>query len=297
MKHAWLALTLVLLVSLLSAANAASPMPTPNPIPRPSSTTGHTDNDQQETERAASAFKNLNQSDRSQTPTATNSPPDGAEHFEGEIATSAIVQSVFAVLLFAATAAVAVFTCQLVSATRALEVATNKMTEAAKAQADAAEVSANVARAALVASARPRMIVRRVSVSRFEGGEPILLQFIVANVGGSPAHILESNFTIMAGTITDLPAIPPYTDFGNEFLGTPTFESGTSKPFTATDPGAIVPSDKTRIYDGGLRYRLLGYIQYRDDSGNIRRTAFCREKKPTQHRFLTVNDPDYEYED
>jgi hypothetical protein len=55
--------------------------------------------------------------------------------------------------------------------------------------AEAARTSAEIAHAALIAGSRPTIIVRRVSVSRLEQDLPIALQFIVANVGGSAAHI------------------------------------------------------------------------------------------------------------
>jgi hypothetical protein len=43
---------------------------------------------------------------------------------------------------------------------------------------------------------------------------------------------------------------------------------------------------------------FMGWIDYLDDTGLRRRTAFCREflQKDGGARFYAVNDPDYEYE-
>ena len=42
---------------------------------------------------------------------------------------------------------------------------------------------------------------------------------------------------------------------------------------------------------------VYGRLLYRDKLGNFRRTAFCRQWDEERDRFITVEDPDYEYED
>ena len=39
---------------------------------------------------------------------------------------------------------------------------------------------------------------------------------------------------------------------------------------------------------------VLGWVDYTDDAGNLRRTSFCRMF--VRGRFVPVNDPDYEDE-
>jgi hypothetical protein len=163
---------------------------------------------------------------------------------------------------------------------------------------EATETSARIANAALVAAARPKIIVRRVSVSRLEANYPVAIQFIVANVGGSPAHIFESNSTVLATANWDLPAIPPYQDYGEDRIGRHTLPSGTSVSITVDGKGTQPIKDLTTLRKDRIRILLLGYIQYRDDSGNIRRTAFCRQMgEHDPPRFSAVTDPDYEYAD
>jgi hypothetical protein len=40
---------------------------------------------------------------------------------------------------------------------------------------------------------------------------------------------------------------------------------------------------------------LLGYVKYRDEMKNLRRTFFCRRFDPKEGRFSEVLNPDYEY--
>jgi hypothetical protein len=39
----------------------------------------------------------------------------------------------------------------------------------------------------------------------------------------------------------------------------------------------------------------MGWINYADDLGFVRRTAFCRRFNPESGRFVAVDDPDYEH--
>jgi len=42
---------------------------------------------------------------------------------------------------------------------------------------------------------------------------------------------------------------------------------------------------------------FIGYIIYEDVLGGKRRMGFCRRYDETTERFITVNDPNYEYEE
>jgi hypothetical protein len=39
---------------------------------------------------------------------------------------------------------------------------------------------------------------------------------------------------------------------------------------------------------------IMGWIEYVDDLGFERRTAFCRKFDPSTSRFVAISDPDYE---
>jgi hypothetical protein len=59
---------------------------------------------------------------------------------------------------------------------------------------------------------------------------------------------------------------------------------------------AIQPHEWERIKSGLFVIYALGFIFYRDETGQHHKTAFCRRLDPYL-RFRKVDDPDLEYED
>ena len=59
------------------------------------------------------------------------------------------------------------------------------------------------------------------------------------------------------------------------------------------------PDEIYNINQKILKAYVLGWVEYADDLGNLRRTAFCRLWDPSFNRFrgFTEKDPDYEYSD
>ena len=55
----------------------------------------------------------------------------------------------------------------------------------------------------------------------------------------------------------------------------------------------------TLIRNGAGYWHLyvMGWVDYFDELGTRRRTAFCREFIPNKGRFFPVSDPDYEHEE
>lgn len=82
---------------------------------------------------------------------------------------------------------------------------------------------------------------------------------------------------------------------GNLSATAVTIAAGESVDFEFTSAEGITLAQRI-----GYQLFVMGWIEYRDDSGVVRRTAFCREFKPgplDDGRFCPVSDPDYEYED
>jgi len=184
--------------------------------------------------------------------------------------------------------------------------------DAAKESADAAKVAAEqsvegnrLARDEFAANHPPHIIVRRVSLD--EGtwffNQPVTkawkIQYIVANTGRGKASIFEGNATV-AEVEKGLPAIPPFDDEG-DFSGTFDLIAGESTPQFVYLKREVVDAFQSAIMiDGGkLEYKksiyFFGYVQYRDQIGIVRRTAFCRLFDLKSRRFVAVADPDYEY--
>lgn len=170
-------------------------------------------------------------------------------------------------------------------------------------QTDLAEKQHGLQRWQYLTTHRPKLIIRRISLD--EGtpiGIPIgmlwKIQFIIANVGGSHATIIESNATFLKFD-DGLPAIPPFSKEVNT-VKIPDREAGQSDPpeFLHLDTATINTLCQYQGHGNSKgAFHFFGYIQYQDDLEIVRRMAFCRRYDVITKRFSKVDDPEYEYSD
>ncbi len=141
-----------------------------------------------------------------------------------------------------------------------------------------------LARSEFLATHRPLL---RVRYFKYTGSTETDLQvtFTVVNVGKTTAHLLGSSVQI--AFFGDSPPTPVYVN-GQNVTRRRKLEPG------ASDEYGI--DRKTKRPDHLWLY-VYGYLMYADDVGNTRTTAFCRKYLAGRDRFITVDDPDYEYED
>ena len=165
----------------------------------------------------------------------------------------------------------------------------------------------NSVRAEFIASHRPRLRVRNISVDPPSvGNEPPTIfrhnhvvkgHYFVANYGDSPAHIIET-YSQVFWTDRPLPMERPYAqEIGSHLPGVQICSGGAKKiqfssdrPITERESGAVL------IDSGGWIY-VMGWIEYADDAGTRRRTAFCQKYDASKRRFYPVSDRDYEHEE
>jgi hypothetical protein len=191
----------------------------------------------------------------------------------------------------------AVFSGLVAAFTFALVVVGNRQHKAAMA-------AIALGRDEFAASHPPKLIVRRVSLDEGTIGtapitRPWKVQYIVANTGGARATIYETNATIFCANDEDegLPAIPPY-DAGEDSQDEWSLEPGESRPrfvHLTDDQVNAARREWTETKQHVHRFYLIGYIQYRDVAGIVRRTAFCRVLDRKNKRFKLTTNPDYEY--
>jgi hypothetical protein len=174
-----------------------------------------------------------------------------------------------------------------------------KLAKFAADNAAAADEAANVARQTLVSSFRPQIIVRSIALHTDWN-----LRYAFANRGGTRAHVVASNITGTDITRVNgwLPAIPPYSE-NRDVLGEITLAPGDYRDGSITLETGIIQQIKSdreskRLGSGQPgSVHCLGYIQYRDDNGVVRYTAFCQVFNVQRDRFVAVDDPEYEYAD
>jgi hypothetical protein len=138
---------------------------------------------------------------------------------------------------------------------------------------------------------RPRLIVRRISIDepRPRGGISappcIQVQYVIANIGANTGYVMDnyaSLYFVKSGE--ELPALPPFEGEKNT-IGALKFGNGDSKPLNFNSPEKGWRFLQDRLSRGEKMY-FLGYVQYRDGIGNIRRTAFCRRYNGNTKRFF-----------
>jgi len=161
---------------------------------------------------------------------------------------------------------------------------------AAKDAADAAKDSAESYRKALALQSRPKLRIRQVYLSQ---RLPLLgADYVITNIGGSPARIVKSFHTLR---VQDQP--PPIlasvlaVDGGSDSIGKVTLQAGERRHVRVfCDKGAPREKPIPSLY-------LYGLVTYIDDFGIYRETSFCRHYSPLVDTFDRVPNWDREYED
>lgn len=163
-----------------------------------------------------------------------------------------------------------------------------------------------IANKMLIATFRPRVIVRSVHIvegtmipTSGQEGTPWYLSYTLTNVGGSDTTVvLRVVQVISLGKV--LSAIPPHD------------ESKRDETVIRLAPGGhnecrvVIPKDVVDIlrHMGNSVYEtqadktcFLGYLRFSDDNGITRSVGVCRFRDYKTKRFIPVQDPEYEYAD
>ena len=166
-----------------------------------------------------------------------------------------------------------------------------------------------IARETLVATNRPQLIIRQITISdsmvgrRFIAGTGAI-DFTIANIGSGPATIVESNFKIRNGGESDELEIvddghPIYDGESGKCVGR-MLAPGEHFRETLTEDASIVADFMALARQGrgiSVPFGLYGYIVYEDAKKVRRTTAFWRRYHSATHRFNAADDTDYEYQD
>jgi len=178
-------------------------------------------------------------------------------------------------------------------------IAIAEQTRETRKAAEATRVQATIARQALIAEFRPRVRVRTIKLQITDN--PWSVNVHLVNVGGTGAHVTTANIEL-----TWL-----YTSkWDNDtkiWAGTTAFQSLTLAagehnifPVPCEDSRIPIACAKLPVDRGEPQEQFLvcrGEIEYIDDNGVNRVTAFRRVHHFSGGRFVADPDPEYEYED
>lgn len=186
-------------------------------------------------------------------------------------------------------------------ATRASGIA-KESADASKLAANAAQSTAQAAIHEFIASHRPKLILRDATTEQ-NMGELIAVNFIISNIGGTPATIIEGalRVNVFKGWQFEPDNLPVVTNGGSDIDGKKLMP-GEQVHLSFTSP--------TLRWSGGNdtchtflepEYGMFfsGQIIYEDQDGIRRSMGFRRKYFSEQHRFLATgnNEPHYEYQD
>lgn len=192
-----------------------------------------------------------------------------------------------AVVSAIAAAVIAWFTVSLARATTGMLTATSEQSRLTK-------ESIELANKEFIASHRPRLRVRRIK-AHLQDDDPLRISYVVVNVGETRAAMERHEVW--------LHVVPSGTDERplqeKILVETLQLERGEFHPFITTEKTDIKYNTLWGIHPEGRggTFQVRGIIEYNDDNGVMRRTAFLRTYDPKLGRFRPSDDPEEEYED
>lgn len=163
--------------------------------------------------------------------------------------------------------------------------------------------SIELSRQEFIASHPPKLRVNSVRLRFYsETAKPWKIQCVITNIGGTSTTIKESNLTFdkLNKIENQLPVVLPFGD-QEHMLSEAAIAPG------EYIIGELILNEQIRtaldidMWQGTRRdnetplFYFFGYIDYLDDAGINRKTAFCRGYNVEQYRFTAVQDDDYEY--
>jgi hypothetical protein len=159
----------------------------------------------------------------------------------------------------------------------------------------------------LILSKRPQLRVRNVVVRQpkpihesqpeiFEKGTLISGQFYIDNIGGTDATITGSGCWVI-WTQDLLPMERPYEGENGNIQARLKLRPGESCPLTFASDKTMGEEGRDILHGkGNWHLYVMGWLEYIDDLKIKRSTAFCREYRASERRFVAVDNIDYEDE-
>ena len=165
-----------------------------------------------------------------------------------------------------------------------------------KKSADAAKKSIELIKQEFITTHKPRLRVHSIyleklsSTPNFTNGSPPITHQIncsIDNIGRSTATIIKISMTFRR--LNDPLPVPSY---GKPLFIKKTIACGESTAESCNVGAFVINCNIERGIDD---LYFFGYIDYLDDIGTTRRTAFCRRYIQETKRFTKVDDEEYEY--
>jgi hypothetical protein len=165
----------------------------------------------------------------------------------------------------------------------------------------------NLARDEFNSVHRPKIRLKHLWLAKdIWEGEQIKATADFVNSGTGTAFVREIGIaTHIVKNGRTLPPNPAFAEVGKFPLNRYELRSGiTLSVGELNDWKVLTAAQSVEIFEEKARFFFVGYIEYEDSRGAVRKTAFCRVLRfpnkthsPSGGRFVKEDDPDYEYED
>jgi hypothetical protein len=141
---------------------------------------------------------------------------------------------------------------------------------------------------------RPRLMLRDVHARSCKAGEPIEVTYTVCNIGSSAAQIVESVLSVEVQQWISPRRVPILA--GKNAIGSIALSAGEAKTLTYQAPERTWNKNLVKESEV-IALIFCGRIDYRDASGVVRETSFCRAFDGSRERFFPLRDSELEYAD
>jgi hypothetical protein len=163
-----------------------------------------------------------------------------------------------------------------------------------------------LARDEFISTHRPKIRIRHVRITNsVRAREQIVVRLVMTNVGISDAHIVSCGIAFCF--LEPGQSLPPEDMIQHTIyrLAIPPVPSGLTWVLPdLTTPESLTPYGSLRIRARTIRLYCIGSVDYTDNRGRIRKSAFCRyldvpDIIPLEGfwRLIREDHPDFEYED
>ena len=141
---------------------------------------------------------------------------------------------------------------------------------------------------------RPRLMLRDVHAENCKLGEPVEVTFTICNTGSSAAQIVASVLSVDVQHWNSPRRVP--VPAGENAVGDITLSAGEAKSFTYPAPERTWNKNLVKESEV-IALIFCGRISYKDASGVVRETSFCRAFDGSREKFFPLRDPELEYAD
>jgi len=171
----------------------------------------------------------------------------------------------------------------------------------------AALASAEATRDQVDFSFRPKIRIKHLWLTNdIWEGEQVVATMVFVNSGTATAMLREIGFaTLIVNRGQTLPTDPNVVKNQTFVLEGQELSPGVTLEIkNLNDFRVLTDAENVKIRRGDSKLFWIGYVEYQDRRGALRKTSFCRVLEfalnataTDRGRFIRVDDPDYEYED